>query len=106
MAAPIDLHHVAEREHEARSRYPFRVKVCNSTSCQSAGSAATLLGFEEAIDRHDLALDAVVIPTGCMGLCSRGPLVRILRRGGDDTMYQAVNGEVAVDIVRTHLIKY
>ncbi len=106
MAAPIDLHHVAEREHEARSRYPFRVKVCNSTSCQSAGSAATLEGFEEAIDRHDLALDAVVIPTGCMGLCSRGPLVRILRRGGDDTMYQAVNGEVAVDIVRTHLKKH
>ena len=106
MAAPIDLHHVAEREHEARSRYPFRVKVCNSTACQSAGSAATLEGFEQAIDRNDLALDAVVIPTGCMGLCSRGPLVRILRRGGDDTMYQAVNGEVAVDIVRTHLKKH
>ena len=80
MAAPIDLHHVAEMEQEARSRYPFRVKVCNSTACQSAGSGPTIQAFEEAIERNDLALDAVVIPTGCMGLCSAGPLMRLMRR--------------------------
>ncbi len=103
MAAPIDLHHVAEMEHEARSRYPFRVKVCNSTACRSAGSAITIQAFEEAIERNDLALDANVIPTGCMGLCSRGPLTRVLRRGGDETMYQAVDHDVAVDVVKRHL---
>lgn len=103
MAAPIDLHHVAEMEQEARSRYPFRVKVCNSTACQSAGSGITVQAFEEAIERNDLSLDAVVIPTGCMGLCSRGPLTRVLRRGGDDTMYQAVDRAVAVDIVKSHI---
>ncbi|MGI9529608.1 MAG: NAD(P)H-dependent oxidoreductase subunit E, partial [Acidimicrobiia bacterium] len=90
MAAPIDLHEVAEREHEARSRYPWRIKACNSTACMSAGSASTIDGLQQTIDANDLALDAVVIPTGCMGLCSRGPLVRVLRRGGDETMYQAV----------------
>ena len=103
MAAPIDLHEVAEREHEARSRYPWRIKACNSTACMSAGSASTIDGLQQTIDANDLALDAVVIPTGCMGLCSRGPLVRVLRRGGDETMYQAVNEEVAIDIVKSHI---
>ena len=108
MAAPIDLHEVAEREHEARSRYPWRIKACASTACLSAGSAETVQSLEQAIEMNDLALDAVVIPTGCMGLCSRGPLVRVLRRGQDDadTMYQAVNGEVAVDIVKKHIKKH
>ena len=105
MAAPIDLHEVAEREWEARSRYPWRIKACASTACLSAGAGQTVQGLEKAIETNDLALDAVVIPTGCMGLCSRGPLVRVLRRGGDETMYQAVNEEVAIDIVKNH-IKY
>ncbi|HSJ70135.1 MAG TPA: NuoF family protein [Acidimicrobiia bacterium] len=103
MAAPIDLHEVAEREHEARMRYPWRIKACASTACLSAGAGATVQALERTVETSDLALDAVVIPTGCMGLCSRGPLVRVLRRGGEDTMYQAVNEEVAVDIVRSHI---
>ena len=50
MAAPIDLHEVTEREQEARTRYPWRVKACNSTSCASAGSGAVLRAMDEAID--------------------------------------------------------
>ena len=103
MAAPIDLHEVADREHEARSRYPWRIKACSSTACQSAGSAATFAAFEESIETSDLALDAAVTPTGCMGLCSQGPLVRVLRRGGDETMYQNVDVTVAGEIVRSHI---
>ncbi len=103
MAAPIDLHEVAEREHEARSRYPWRIKACGSTACLSAGSGSTISALEQTIETSDLALDAVVIPTGCMGLCSRGPLVRVLRRGGDETMYADVDEGVAVDIVRSHI---
>ncbi len=103
MATVIDLHEVADREHEARSRYPWRIKACASTACLSAGAGATVQALEQTIEASDLVLDAVVIPTGCMGLCSRGPLVRVLRRGGDETMYQAVNKEVAVDIVRKHV---
>ena len=56
MAAPIDLHEVAEREHEARSRYPWRIKACGSTACLSAGSAATISAFEQTIETSDLAL--------------------------------------------------
>jgi bidirectional [NiFe] hydrogenase diaphorase subunit len=103
MATPIDLHDVAARELEARSRYPWRLKACASTACLSAGAGATMQAMEQAVESNDLALDVQLIPTGCMGLCSRGPLVRLLRRGGEETMYQAVDAAVGADIVRSHV---
>ena len=103
MAKPIDLHEVRERELEERYRYPWRIKACTSTACLSAGAGASVAAMEQTIDRDDLALDVKLIPTGCMGLCSRGPLVRVLRRGIDETMYQAVSAEVGIDIVRKHV---
>ena len=39
-----------------------------------------------------------------MGLCSRGPLVRVIRRGGDETLYGDVTPEVGVDIVESHVV--
>jgi bidirectional [NiFe] hydrogenase diaphorase subunit len=59
--------------------------------------------MERTVDSDDLALDVQLIPTGCMGLCSRGPLVRVLRRGGEETMYEAVTPEVGIDILRSHV---
>ena len=103
MAAPIDLHDVAALELEARSRYPWRLKACSSTACLSAGAGATMQAMERAVEAEDLGLDVQLIPTGCMGLCSRGPLVRLLRRGAEETMYQAVAPEVGIDIVRSHV---
>jgi bidirectional [NiFe] hydrogenase diaphorase subunit len=103
MATPIDLHEVAERELEARSRYPWRLKACASTACLSAGAGASMTAMERAVEADDLALDVQLIPTGCMGLCSRGPLVRLLRRGGEETMYQDVTPEVGADIIRRHI---
>jgi bidirectional [NiFe] hydrogenase diaphorase subunit len=103
MAAPIDLHEVMERELEARSRYPWRLKACASTACLSAGAGATMQALERTVEAEDLALDVQLIPTGCMGLCSKGPLVRLLRRGGEETMYERVTPEVGIEIVRTHV---
>ncbi len=103
MATPIDLHEVAEREHEARSRYPWRLKACASTACLSAGAGASMTAMEHAVEASDLSLDVQLIPTGCMGLCSRGPLVRLLQRGGEETMYQNVAPDVGSDIIRRHV---
>ena len=103
MATPIDLHEVAERELEARSRYPWRLKACASTACLSAGAGASIAAMERALEADDLALDVQLIPTGCMGLCSRGPLVRLLQRGGQETMYQNVDATVGADIIRKHV---
>ena len=104
MAAPIDLHEVAEREREERFRTRWRVKACGSTACLSAGAGATIQAIEDMVEREDMQLEVQVIPTGCMGLCSAGPLMRMMRRGGEETDYQKVTPEVAREIVRSHVV--
>ena len=102
MATPIDLHEVAEREREASFRTPWRVKACNSTACASAGAGASLQAIRDLAD-DEYALDLTVTPTGCMGLCSAGPLIRVLRRGGGEHDYHHVTPETAVQVVRSHV---
>ncbi len=104
MAAPIDLHEVTEREREERFRTRWRVKACASTACQSAGAGQTIKAIEGAVESEDMALEVQVIPTGCMGLCSAGPLVRVLRRGGDEAMYQKVTPEAGIEILKSHVL--
>ena len=99
MAAPIDLHHVAELELEDNSRYPYRIKICGSTACQSAGAGATIASVSQAVEDAGRGNDVQVMATGCMGLCSRGPLVRVLSRGHDEVMYGNVDGDVGGELV-------
>ena len=61
MATPIDPNEVAERELEARSRYPWRLKACASTACLSAGAGASMAAMERAVEADDLALDVQLI---------------------------------------------
>jgi bidirectional [NiFe] hydrogenase diaphorase subunit len=104
MAAPIDLHEVMDREREERFRTRWRVKACASTACMSAGAGAAISALEEEAAKDDMVLEVQVIPTGCMGLCSAGPLMRMMRRGGDETDYQRVTPEAAVEILRSHVL--
>lgn len=103
MARTIDLHEVAHQELEARSRFPWRIKVCSSTACQSAGSDRARTALEAAVEAEQRQHDVQVVPTGCMGLCSRGPLVRVEPRGADPTLYQHVDGRVATQVISQHV---
>jgi len=103
MAAPIDLVEVAARELDQRSRFPVRVKVCCSTACQSAGAGATLEQINEHLEASRSTADVQVVPTGCMGPCSMGPLVRVEHRTGEATLYGHVLPEDAVHVVTGHL---
>jgi bidirectional [NiFe] hydrogenase diaphorase subunit len=100
---PIDLHAVADAEREHRSRYPWRVKVCTSTACLSAGAAATREAVTEAVETSPRADDCQVVPTGCLGLCSKGPLVRVEPRGEERTLYGPVDPDLGRRIVAEHL---
>ena len=99
MATPIDLHEVAERELAGRSQYMWRIKACGSTACESAGAGASIDAINGAIEDRGMSADVQVMRTGCMGLCSAGPLVRVLKRGGEETMCRAVDVETGERIV-------
>ncbi len=104
MAEPIDLHEIAHRERERQGQYPWRVKVCSSTACLSAGAGKTKDAIVAAVEAAGLGNDCQVVPTGCLGPCSRGPLVRVEPRGEDRTLYGAVTAEEGTRIVTEHIV--
>jgi bidirectional [NiFe] hydrogenase diaphorase subunit len=104
MPGPIDLVEVADAELQARSQYTRRALVCSSTGCLSAGAAAVRARLEADVEAAGHEQDVQIVPTGCPGLCSRGPLVRVESRGDEPTIYEHVDETAASDIVREHLV--
>ncbi|MFP4234796.1 MAG: NADH-ubiquinone oxidoreductase-F iron-sulfur binding region domain-containing protein [Nitriliruptoraceae bacterium] len=104
MAGPIDLHDVANSERDAQARYTRRAFVCTSTGCNSAGAGAIKQGLDAAVHEAEQDATVQVVPTGCFGLCSRGPLVRVEARGAEPVLYEHVDGEIAGSIGTEHLV--
>ncbi len=104
MGKLIDLDAMRDAELAARSRRTHRALVCSSTGCLSAGAAGVRAALEEEIEAADRADTLQVVPTGCPGLCSRGPLVQVEPRTGPATLYAEVDPDGARSIVRDHLL--
>lgn len=81
----LDLATRADRERERQAALPRRVFCCSSASCQAVG--ATPLRSAIAAGLQATGAAAELVPTGCQGLCSRGPLVRVETATGDARLY-------------------
>jgi bidirectional [NiFe] hydrogenase diaphorase subunit len=101
MPGPIDLDDVASAELDHRGRYPWRVMVCNSTACLASGARGVRTALEQTTEEQHLTHDVQVVPTGCMGLCSRGPLVRVDTRGDESTLYGDMTNQMGTDLIRS-----
>lgn len=98
------LEQLAQQERERQANYHQRIFCCNSTACLSAGAASTQEALEQNLhacqcEEHE----AEIVKTGCMGLCSAGPLVRVETQDEPDTLYANVTPEVAQQIVAQHI---
>ena len=98
------LEELAKKERARQEQYQHRVFCCTSTACLAAGAGLTHTAVQKGVaaqkgDKHD----AEVVQTGCMGLCSRGPLVRVDTKDEDSILYGDVTAEVALQIVARHL---
>ncbi|MGI6656547.1 MAG: NADH-ubiquinone oxidoreductase-F iron-sulfur binding region domain-containing protein [Desulfobulbus sp.] len=90
----------AWRQENARPDAPEKLLLCAGGGCIASGAYA----FKEAL-AHELTaagLDdrIVIVETGCLGPCSRGPVLVI---GRDKTFYQGLKPEDAAEIVSGHL---
>ena len=88
---------IAEAEKQAKEQ---SVLVCTGGGCIASGSLDILKAFEKGIKEEKLTTK--VIGTGCMGPCSKGPMVRILP---DNIIYQNLSIEDVKEIVSQHLVK-
>lgn len=98
------LTELAQVERARQEQFQRRIFCCTSTACLSAGAAQTHTAVEQAIAAHPADQgDTEVVQTGCMGLCSRGPLVRVESKADDPVLYGDVTAEVARQIVTRYL---
>ncbi len=98
------LQELGQQERERQEKFKRRIFCCTSTACLSAGAGSTHTTLEQAVKACQCAEhEAEVVQTGCMGLCSRGPLVRVETKGEPDVLYREVNPDVAHQIVARHV---
>ena len=98
----MDLQAMAQREQERQAAFRCRILCCASTPCLSSGGTAVQEAIEKAIQEGDLNAEVQVVSTGCMGPCSRGPVVTVKMRDQEDVVYEKVTAESGRAIVLEH----
>ena len=92
-----ELRQIAEAERAAQQRYPHHVCVCIAAGCVSSGGTEVRDALRKEVAEAGMQNEVLVKGTGCMGLCSAGPLVAV---ESDGKMYANVTPAEAPDIVR------
>ena len=98
-----DLQAMAEKQQAKRDAYRCRLRCCASTPCLSSGGAAVHDRLKKLIKEQKLSADIELTGTGCMGPCSRGPVVEVDVKDEETVVYENVTPEIAEDILEKHV---
>jgi bidirectional [NiFe] hydrogenase diaphorase subunit len=99
-----ELQSLAKKESARQAAIKRRIYCCTSTSCLSSGSEQTLQSLNQSVAAYQCDdKDVEIVQIGCMGLCGRGPLVRVQTRDEPDVVYANVDAKVAQQLVAVHL---
>jgi NADH-quinone oxidoreductase subunit F len=77
-----------------------QILLCAGAGCIASGSLALKSALERELAQRGLAEKVSVVPTGCLGPCSAGPVVKL-----DDVVYGQLRVQDAAEIVADHVIK-
>jgi bidirectional [NiFe] hydrogenase diaphorase subunit len=99
-----ELRALAENELEKQKKYRCRLLCCGSTPCLSSGGTTVQEKLKDLLKADNkLRAELTVVSTGCMGPCSRGPLVKVQVQGEEEVIYENVTPEIAEAIVKKHV---
>lgn len=84
-----------------RQKVKEEIRVCLGGGCIASGSLDVKTAFEGTLKEQCPERKISVIGTGCLGPCSRGPVVTI---GKENIFYQGVTPKDVKEIVEKHLI--
>jgi len=91
----------AEKAKDEINKLKQKICVCCGASCISSGSEEVMKKLNEEIKARGLENEVEVVPTGCMGPCNQGPLVKFLP---EYNMYQKVDCSNIQAIVQSQLV--
>jgi NADH:ubiquinone oxidoreductase subunit F (NADH-binding)/(2Fe-2S) ferredoxin len=92
----------AEKTKDETNKYKHKICVCCGAGCISSGSEEVMKKLQEEIKTRGLENEVEVIPTGCMGPCNQGPLMKFLP---EYNMYQKVDCSNIAAIVQRQLVE-
>ncbi|CAH2031904.1 (2Fe-2S) ferredoxin domain-containing protein [Trichlorobacter ammonificans] len=98
-----ELIELAELERQRRDTMKLRLLVCCGTPCMAAGSEAVVAALRQRLAESGTPAELAVVGTGCLGPCSRGPLLTVQRPEHPELFYERVTPELAVTILDCHL---
>ena len=98
-----ELLEMAQNELDRQKQFRCRLLVCASTPCISSGALAVEDALKKAVEAEGLQTEIETVGTGCLGPCSRGPLVTVQFQGKPDVIYEGVTTELAALIIAKHL---
>jgi NADH-quinone oxidoreductase subunit F len=96
-----DLNSIKDACREEMAGTLHHITICGGGSCVSGGCALTRDAAQGFIQENGLEDKVHLTFTGCLGLCSLGPLMYIEPEG---TLYVKVTAEMARDIIGRHII--
>lgn len=96
---PEELEVKAAAELAKQEALDARLVCCSSTGCQSSGASEVISQLKADLKEKGIDAKVQVAGTGCMGLCSKGPLVRMCCKDREDTLFSEVTPEIAHAIV-------
>jgi NADH:ubiquinone oxidoreductase subunit F (NADH-binding)/(2Fe-2S) ferredoxin len=86
---------------DKKTGFTHKICVCCGAGCISSGAEEVLTKMQEEIKARGLDQSIELIPTGCMGPCNQGPLIKFLP---DHTIYQKVDCKNISSVVQSQLI--
>ena len=98
-----ELLEMAQKELDRQKQFRCRLLVCASTPCISSGALAVEDALKKAVEAEGLQTEIETVGTGCLGPCSRGPLITVQMPGKPDAIYEGVTTDLAPQIVAKHL---
>ncbi len=97
-----ELKTISQKVKEKEQGYKHKICVCCGAGCLSSGSEAVLKELRQNVKDKGLEQEIQVVPSGCMGPCNQGPLVKI---HPEETMYQKLQPAQIKRVVEAHLQK-
>jgi NADH:ubiquinone oxidoreductase subunit F (NADH-binding)/(2Fe-2S) ferredoxin len=101
----MSRHELLSKIEKAKERHrgaKKKICVCCGAGCISSGSEEVLKKLQAEVKERGLEHEYEIIPTGCMGPCNQGPLVKDL---SENVIYQKIDCENVTEVIKSQLIK-
>jgi len=100
----FNIHEIAKNKHIELDKFLCNIYCCHSTGCKSMDSDGIMELMRDSLVEHGIQDKVRIVPTGCMGLCAEGPLVRVEIKGQKDILYKRIEPLVSRIIISEHVV--